>query len=167
MGITVHYKTITPEDFERLQTNPEAANSFLSSESSLSLEKSWHVIHYLLTDHPELGDHTFTDPPLGTIVLGGRSTQFQCSYGMVRYLMPEEVAIAAEALNTISLESLEVKCDAESFNSAEVYPLGRRGEWDEDEIEGEIQFLRLLYPALTNFFKEAANNGHIVLIASD
>lgn len=167
MGITVHYKTITPEDFERLKEDPETAKLFLEGESSLSLEKSWHVIHYLLTDHSELGDKTFTEPPFGNVVLGGTPTQFKCSYGTVRCLMPEEVSVTVEALNSVSLESLEAKCNAESFNDAEIYPLGRRGEWDEDEIEGEIQFLRLLYPALTNFFQQAANDGDVILIASD
>lgn len=167
MGITVHYKTITPEDFERLKHDSATAQEFLQSESPFSLEKSWHVIHYLLTAHPELGDEAFTDPPFGSIVMGGTPTQLKCSYGVVRYLSPEEVSRTTEALNSISLESLEAKCDAEDFNDAGIYPLGRRGGWDEDEIEAEIQFLRILYPSLVNFFQQAVNDGDVIIIACD
>ncbi len=167
MGITVHYKTITPEDFERLQSDPKTANLFLLEESIFSLEKSWHVIHYLLTDHFELEKKPFTDPPFGSVVMGGTPTQFECSFEVVRYLTPEEVSITSEALNKISLETLEAKCTADNFNDAEIYPLGRSGRWDEEEIEGEIRFLRILYPSLVSFFQEAASDGDVILIACD
>ena len=167
MGITVHYKTITPEDFDRLKNDPETAQLFFENESPFSLEKSWHVIHYLLTDHSRLDDEAFTDPPLGSVVMGGTSTQFGCSFGMIRYLKPEEVSVIAETLINIPLGTLESKCNPESFNDAEIYPLGRRGHWNDEEVEAEIQFLRILYPSLVSFFQQAAKDGDVVIIASD
>ncbi|MEH1942553.1 MAG: DUF1877 family protein [Nostoc sp.] len=110
MGITASYKRITPQKFSEIQNDPEAAASFFgldlddlvfdfsnpqamiaqrqkqrSDERNFSLEKDWHALHFLLTGESNLDD-TQASPPFCNVVMGGTPTQFEATYGFVRYL---------------------------------------------------------------------------------
>jgi hypothetical protein len=106
-----------------------------------------------------------TTPPLGNVVMGGNDSPFEASYGQVRYLMPTEVQSVAAALAAIPFSDLSPKFDADAFNEAELYPLGRGGGWSDDEVEAEHEALQSRYPELVAFFQQAAQTGDVVLIA--
>src|SRR5271163_2074263 len=59
--------------------NPDA-------EEGLTLEKSWHCLHYLLT-----GTAWETGTVLGKTILGGTEIGPDMGYGPARYLVPNEV----------------------------------------------------------------------------
>ena len=62
-------------------------------EDGLNLEKSWHVLHYLLTGKAEEAPG-----PLGNAILGGTEIGGDLGYGPARFLTPQqvrEVAVAA------------------------------------------------------------------------
>jgi hypothetical protein len=69
----------------------------------------------------------------------------------------------AEALGRISVEDLRARFSVESFNSAQIYPHGRRARWTAKEAESVFR----IYPRVVEFFQAAARDGDVVLLSSD
>jgi hypothetical protein len=184
MSIEASYRRITPQEFARLQGDTKAAESFFgtsledlddpekllarmeqqeSSDRYLSIGKDWHALHFLLTGDGELKPHPLPPPPLGNVVQGGAETQSSCTYGHVRSLTPDEVRAVADALGQISLQELRSRFSVASFNTAQIYPHGRRARWTAEEAESVFE----TYPRVVAFFQAAARDGDMVLLASD
>jgi hypothetical protein len=187
MSIEASYRRVTPHEFARLQSDPEAASSFFgtnlddldldnpeallammqereSSDRYLGIGTDWHALHFLLTGDGELGEHgTPPPPPLGNVVQGGTETQWDCTYGYVRSLTPAEVCAAAEAFGKISVAELRSRFSVASFNAARIYPHGRRGCWTDDEAKSVFD----IYPRVVEFFQLAAKDGDMILLSSD
>lgn len=184
MSIEASYRRITPEEFNRLQADPKAAECFFgtsledmsdpekllarmqeqeSSDRYLNIGKDWHALHFLLTGDGELKPHPLPPPPLGNVVQGGTETQWSCTYGHVRSLTPAEVRAVAEALSRISVLELRSRFSVESFNSGQIYPHGRRARWTAEEAESVFE----IYPRVVEFFQAAARDGDMVLLSSD
>lgn len=184
MSIEASYRRVTPEELKRLQGDPKTAESFFgtsldslddpkkllagmqeqeSSDRYLGIGKDWHALHFLLTGDGELKPHPLPPPPLGDVVQGGTETQWECTYGHVRSLTPDEVRAVAEALGRISVEDLRSRFSVELFNTAQIYPHGRRARWTAEEAEPVFE----IYPRLVEFFQAAARDGDMVLLSSD
>jgi hypothetical protein len=184
MSIEASYRRITVNEFARLQRDRKAADAFFglnlddlddpdkllarmreleSSDRYLGIGKDWHALHFLLTGDGELRPHAPAPPPLGNVVQGGTETKWECTYGNVRSLAPEEVKRVAEALEKISVEELRSRFSVASFNAAQIYPHGRRAAWTEDEAESVFES----YPLVVEFFQAAARDGEMILLSSD
>ena len=184
MSIEAIYRRITPAEFVKLQNDPKAAASFFGcdvealdnpeallakweeqqdSERFLSIGKDWHALHFLLTGDGELRPHPLPPPPLGNVVHGGTETEWECGYGKVRSLTPDEVSEVANALAGITVEELRSRFSVESFNTAKIYPHGRRGCWTREEAESVFG----IYPQLVEFFRAAAQAGDMVLLSNE
>jgi hypothetical protein len=184
MSIEASYRRITPEEFKRLQADPKAAESFFgtslddlddpekllarmqeqeSTDRYLGIGTDWHALHFLLTGDGELKPHPLPPPPLGNVVQGGTETEWSCTYGHVRSLTPDEVRAVADALGRISVDDLRSRFGVESFNTAQIYPHGRRARWTAEEAESLFE----IYPRIVEFFEAAASGGDIVLLSSD
>ena len=81
-------------------------------------------------------------------------------YGPPRYLRPEGVQLAAEALRAISYAELISGVDPAELSSAEVYPLG----WSEP---GALEWGRPWNDGLTPFFEAAARADDTMLVWLD
>jgi len=179
MSIEASYRRITREEFTRLQEDPEAADSFFgmnweneeellasmeeieSSDRYLSIGKDWHMLHFLLTGDGELQPHPPPPPPLGNVVQGGTETEWECTYGNVRSLAPEEVKAVADALGRISVEELRSRFRATAFAEVDIYPQG--SEWTEEDAQSAFD----IYPKVVGFFQAAAQDGDMILLSSD
>jgi hypothetical protein len=187
MSIDASYRRVTPAEFAKLQADPKAALSFFgnnldkldldnpeallarmqeqeSSDRYLGIGGDWHALHFLLTGDGELGERgTPPPPPLGNVVQGGTETEWDCTYGKVRSLTPDEVRAVASALAKISVDELRSRFSVASFNAAKIYPHGRRARWTEQEAESVFE----IYPQVVEFFSAAAQAGDMVLLSSD
>jgi hypothetical protein len=179
VGITASYAALDPEQLAALEADPERAlayfygiddpGAFMARQereeaegTRFDLRKDWHALHFLLT-----GDHRMEEglapPPLGNVVLGGRPTRFEATYGHVRVLDVDEVAAVATALEAIPVAELASRFSATELNARRIYPQPRPGGWDDRQIES----LWEAYPRLTAFFRRAATAGKIVLLSTD
>lgn len=184
MSIEASYRRVTPEEFARLQSDTKAAESFFgtnledlddpekllarmqeqdSSDRNLGIGKDWHALHFLLTGDGDLKPHPLPPPPLSNVVQGGTETQWPCTYGHVRSLTTDEVRAVADALSKISVEELRSRFSVESFNSAQVYPHGRRARWTNEDAESVFE----IYPRVVEFFQSASRDGDMILLSSD
>jgi hypothetical protein len=134
------------------------ASSESPSKTQLSIENEWQAIHYLLTGEIEF-DESQADPPLSKLVLGGTPTQFEATYGYVRYLSPDEVRELVQALRQVSRDELRARFDARG--DREIY--SQDEEWDEESWE----FLLGVLETTTRFLEEASANEQMILISSD
>lgn len=134
------------------------AGSESASKTQLSIEKEWQAIHYLLTGEVEF-DESQADPPLSNLVLGGTPTQFEATYGYVRYLPPEEVKELVQALRQVPRDDLRARFDARG--DREIY--AQKDEWDEEAWE----FLLGVLETTISFFEEASTNEQMILISSN
>jgi Domain of unknown function (DUF1877) len=117
----------------------------------LDIEKTWHIIHFLLN-----GDASDGSGPLFCAVLGGSQlTSDDLGYGSARFLDPTEVVATAKALSSISPEELWSRFDEARVRKAELY-------WS-TEPEGKGYALEN-YKALRSFFTVAAETGDAVIL---
>jgi hypothetical protein len=118
---------------------------------SLDIDKTWHVIHFLLNDHPWEGKS-----PLLEAVLGGEPlTEEDLGYGPARYLRPSQVAATAEALQRISPEQLWGRYDESRVKQADIY-------WTDDSDSKDYALEN--YQALREFFLAAAKAKEAVIV---
>jgi hypothetical protein len=120
-------------------------------EEGLSLEKSWHALHYLLTGTTEVGP-----PPLGNAILGGEEIGEERDYGRVRFLTAQQVRDVALALGSLSKEDLAERFDVKKMKAASViYPC---------RDYSEFELAQHYFEQLSRYYADAAASGNAMLL---
>lgn len=101
-----------------------------TTATSVSLEKAWHGLHYLLT-----GEVWEGSGPLAFLLAGGELVGEEEE--SPRWFSPEETAEIHQALSGVSDDKLWSRFDADEMEQQEVYP----GVWDEPEIDLKEEYL--------------------------
>ena len=157
-----NYIRIPENDLNRLLANPESIMDFLYPEDEslplpdrrLDIDKSWHIIHFLLTGETWEGKE-----PLRNVVLGGTLIgEVDVGYGPARYLTPPEVREISKALSSISESSLWARFDRQAVLDHEIYPDGWEGN------ETERGYMQGYFGQLKVFFEEAAKQNESVIL---
>lgn len=169
MGMRACYYRRSPGELERLEADPRAGSEELlddrptrGSERSVSFEKGWHALNFLLTGNAS------PSPPVGRtveeqVVGGARTSPIESAYGNLRVLDPAAVQNVARLLAGIDARELANRFDASRFNEAKIYPFGRSGQWSPERIE----LVLMVYPRLQSFFSQAAADGDAVIVGID
>ena len=123
------------------------------AEDGLNLEKSWHVLHYLLTGKTEEAP-----PPLGNAILGGEEIGKDLGYGSARFLTPQQVRDVAAALASVSKEDLVRRFDLKVMIAARIYPVK-----DASELELALQH----FEQLSRYYAGVAASGNAMLLYID
>ena len=159
MSMTGRYLQLTPAQLEAVIAEPELAAQFAFPETetgarALDIDRSWHIIHFLLNGQPWEGDE-----PLANAVLGGAELPHtDAGYGPFRYLAPHQVRELSSALRGIPFEVLWSRLDSERTEAAEIYP----GRWNNDLVER--QYVSHHYEALCSFMATAGESSNAVLL---
>jgi len=132
-------------------------------ERLFDLTNSWMAVHYLLTGEVTHPSQSRTPPPLVYVVMGGTPISDEdVGYGPPRFLTPEQVKEAGDALRDLAPEDLRGRFDITAYNAARGYPrMGQRG-WEPEDIEPLLEE----YADLRQFFIEAAGQGDALLLWS-
>jgi hypothetical protein len=124
---------------------------------TFSLEKDWHILHYILNGTAEGGDG-----PLSYVVLGGTELpdrEGTMGYGPARYLTPEQVKAAASALAAADSAELAKRFDVRDADAKRIYGLAYAGgptTISSEEVMGFVEPVR-------DFYAEAAHDGNAML----
>jgi hypothetical protein len=105
----------------------------------LDVDKSWHGIHYLLTD--AVAD---VGAPLAWVVFAPTLIGEDVGHGPARILMPHAVLEVSKALAPMTVEKLTRRCDWGVMNDRKIYPQGWRAG-DEAYIAENFNSLKKLY----------------------
>jgi hypothetical protein len=122
--------------------------------NSISLEKAWHGIHYLLAGDPWAGRGY-----RGFLVHGGIQVG-EASYGPIRVFAPHEVKEIAKLLDSISSDELWSGYSQERFEGADIYP----DIWEESEDALREEYTDY-YESLKEFVAQTASDGNSLQIA--
>jgi hypothetical protein len=118
----------------------------------LDIQKAWHGLHFLLA-----GSIDLSPEPLGQAILGGTEIGDDTGYGPPRYHDAKAVVAIADALSSISPETLGSRYDAEALNAADVYP----GGWEDEENRS---WLIDAYTDVLAFYTGVAARGNAALL---
>ena len=167
MSMIGEYARLTPAELERAVRDPDWAREFIgelaeaeaddgpgmSSARCFATEKAWHALDFLLRRLVFPVDVVFGEEDIHGADDWG--------YGPPRYLTPERVRVAAEALAAIPAEDLVGGVTPDDLAHAEIYP---DIIWVGDE---SLDFVTSHYQALVPFFQAAARDGHAMVIWID
>ena len=191
MSINAKYRRITPQELAAFQSDPSSIAAFFGTdkldrflgdeefdeaayldepspvddpERLFDLTNSWMAVHYLLTGEVTDPSQSTTPPPLVYVVMGGTPISDEdVGYGPPRYLTPEQVKEAADALSDLAPEDLRGRFDVAAYNAADGYPMMRPTGWEPEDVEPLLEE----YADLRQFFKETAEQGDALLLWSD
>ncbi|MGV9626477.1 YfbM family protein [Streptomyces sp. NPDC003487] len=166
MSIIGEYLRVTAAELERAIRDPDWALELVeelrdaqeetepapAEARHFSTYKTWDLLRFLLERdgfpvNVIHGEHSFAEDS-------------DWGYGPPRYLRPDRVRLAAEALRATSYTQLIAGVDPSELTRAEVYPLG----WTEP---GSLEWAHPWYDDLTQFFEAAAKADQAMLLWLD
>jgi hypothetical protein len=155
-----NYVWVKPGQLDKLINGPGGVPEFLDSEfdsdNYLNIDKSWEELHYLLTGSAYEGE-----PPLSYVVLGGKelgsADENEYPYGQPRYITPEQVQEANQALQELDMDKLRRRYNAAPGQDEAYVELS--GDDDDELPEDILYFLN----EITAFFKKAAESGEAIV----
>lgn len=166
MSMIGEYLRVTAAELDRAIQDPDWALDFVEEVQDAEEEtepapadarhfstyKTWDLLRFLLARAEFPVDVIHGEEPF--------AEDEDWGYGPPRYLRPERVRLAAEALRATSYDQLISGVDPAELTSAEVYPLGWR---DPDALE----WGRPWYDGLTQLFEAAARGDEAMLVWLD
>ncbi len=159
MGMICKVFIVTPQTATQLVANPADLNDVLASLDStdhvLSLEKSWHGLHFVLTGTAWQGS-----PPLNILAGGGTAIGSEdLDFVPARMLDPSGVSELHAALSAFSQEDFMRNFDPVALSEANVYPT----IWDEPPASLIAEY-NLYLNALKAHVQRAAEAGQALLV---
>jgi Domain of unknown function (DUF1877) len=160
MSMICELYIVPAETAQQLLVEPDNVYALLESleesDLMLSLEKSWHGLHFVLTGTAWEGD-----PPLNLLVVGGVPIGDEdVGYGPARVLDPTGVTALHEALTGFLDADFNRNFDLSALLQADIYP----NIWDEP--------LETLQQEYGDYFREmkahvqrASEAGQAILVA--
>jgi hypothetical protein len=150
---------IPAQTARQLAADPGGVHAVLrsleGSDSVLSLEKSWHGLHFTLTGTAWAGN-----PPLNLLAAGGTPVGDEdVGYGPARVISPSEVVALNAALAAFTEADFDRDFDPAKLGAAEVYPQ----IWDEplEDLKQEYGgYLR----EMKAHVREAAEAGRALMV---
>ncbi|MDG6105235.1 YfbM family protein [Dactylosporangium aurantiacum] len=165
MGMDLIGRRLSAGELRAVLADPAAVDELLYGdldddeadmpEPELDLDRSWHVVHFLLT-----GTAWEVTQGAGEAVLGGVEIGEDGGYGPARLLDAATVRRIAAALDTLDVDALCARFDPAAMTAADLYP---------DTLRlgpGDVRsFLDPYLADLRRFYATAATNGEAVLLA--
>lgn len=129
---------------------PRAAKAY----PTLSLDKAWHGVHYLLCGEAEPGATLLSQAVLGGTALGDDDEGFS-GYGPARYFTVTQVAELTDTLKQPDVESeFAARFDPQRMSDLGIYPGWRAGDAD---------WLLDSFRRLRDFYSNASADGHAIV----
>ncbi|MFE2046768.1 YfbM family protein [Streptomyces sp. NPDC059477] len=163
MGMTGEYVRLTAAELDRALGDPEWARERVGELAEAadavegpvpeprlhSTEKTWHALDFLLRRRAFPVDIVFGEDDLPGAAEWG--------HGPPRYLTPDRVRLAAEALAALTPEALDEDVNPADLTAAEIYP----HIWERD---GTLDWVTAEYQELARFFRIAARYRQAVVL---
>ncbi|BDA70001.1 hypothetical protein CAL7716_041670 [Calothrix sp. PCC 7716] len=167
MSMVGNYMHISQAELEHLIKNKNEVSEFIYPEntskeyknSELYIDKSWHLIHFLLTGSAWNGNET-----LRNLTIGGEKLcepKFTPVGDSVRYLLPNQVLATYELVKNITSDELWSRFNAKAATDAYIYPIGF---WSESSEEFIKEYVLDYFEKLKHFFKTGAEENQAILI---
>jgi len=162
MSMCGSYLWVTHDQLDQVLNEPESVLDLLFPDDDsefeagryLDIDKSWQLIHFLLT-----GDASGGDEPWCNVVMGGQEIgDVEVVYGPARFLLPDQVGEVDAALSSMTEDALWSRFDPQAIRKAEIYPEGWNGS------ESDRTYVLNHFKNLKAFFRDAAHAQEPVLL---
>ena len=155
MSMTLLLAPTTDDTIDALLAEPETLEDFLEQAGdTLHLDKSWHILHFLLT-----GDAGAAAGPLGFLLGGGEALEdVDVGFAAARVFDAAEVAEIASALAALDWSDLLARWDTEAIRAAEIDAV------DPDATLAEQQYAAGHHAQLQAFMRELAAAGLAMIV---
>jgi len=147
MGMVAQFKVISKEDTKIITEDPSQIAVILFPEDAedpfkdqLSLDKEWHVIHYILC-----GSDSPNGTALGDAILGGSAVGGDLGYGPARLILPDQIKTINSALTAVDFHELCQNVNRDSSIVKELYSADALEEDTDYVLEKYFQKLVKLY----------------------
>lgn len=135
-----------------------AGTSPAGAHTSLSLDKAWHGLHYVLCGQPEPGTTLLSQAVLGGSGIGDDDEGFS-GYGPARFFTVAEVAELARTLSRPEVESEAARrFDVVRMSELKIYP-----GWQVSNAANELEWIMDAFRRLRDFHAEAASKGRAIV----
>ncbi|WP_020470572.1 YfbM family protein [Zavarzinella formosa] len=153
MGMICSLLAIPEPTAREVMANPAGIRALLAARTDpgrrLSLEKSWHGLHFALTGSAYKGDES-----LNFLVSGGEPIGNEdVGYGPARVLFTDGVARLNQALAAVDDESFQRRFNTPALEAANIYPQ----IWDEP-LEELLEEYGGYFQELKEFIRQAAKD---------
>ncbi len=159
MGMYCTLRAVGADEIRRLRETPESAFDPAAGPTgnTVSLEKAWHGLHFLLSGSAWEGEG-----PLGFLLAGGESLGGEDSDDEPgdRFFSPDETKALDHALANVSDEQLWARFDPERMTEESIYP----GIWDEAESDLREEYLAY-FQAMKELIHRASSANQGILIS--
>jgi hypothetical protein len=149
MSMNLSLKQASELELARVAREGVDEETLMNGRGTLDLDKSWHVLHYLLT-----GSAWDGPMPAAALLSGGREVGEDLGYGPARALNAQETKAFAQFLSTQSESQLVKKIDVAKMEQLEIYAA------DQDSGEDVEHY----FPQLKSYVADAAAKGQGLLI---
>jgi hypothetical protein len=149
MSMNLSMKRASELELARMAREGVDEDVLMGADGALELDKSWHVLHYVLTGAAWDGPM-----PAAALLSGGREVGEDLGYGPARALSAKETQAFAQFLAAQSEASLVKKLNVPKMQSMDIYCA------DEDSEED----LNHYFPQLKSYVSNAAAKGQGLLI---
>ena len=156
MGMIGYFYRADAAEVERLRADTAPLWEDAADGKLLDVDKSWHVIHYVLTGSAW---ETCPDDPLSQLVLGGEALREEdLGYGPARVLDAVTVRQIADALKSWDQPHFRASFDMKSMLEDNIYPL-----MDDEDEETLFDYTWHYFELLKTFLHNAAERGDCIL----
>lgn len=151
---------VVPEDeASRIQEDADVFDELTQVDDpkleSVSLEKAWHGLHFLMTGTAWEGKG-----PLGFLVTGGELLEdLDAGYGPPRLFSAKQVVEIVDAMKQLDHDQLWSRFDAQAMENEGIYP----GVWDEPKEELREEYT-MHFDSLENLLQSAMASKHGILV---
>jgi hypothetical protein len=138
-------------------TDPVPPLEPLQESDSLSIDKTWHALHFLFSGTAAEGK-----PPADFLVAGGAPIgDVDVGYGPARCFTPAEVRSIAAFLEQQKEEELRARIDLKAMEKLDIYP----SVWSEDtDVDEEWEYLVTSFREMKQFVNEAAQAHQSMIV---
>ena len=149
MSMNLSMKHASELELARMAREGVDEDTLMNAADALELDKSWHVLHFLLA-----GSAWDGPLPAAALLTGGREVGEDLGYGPARALSAKETQAFAQFLGAQSEAALVKKIDVPKMQSLDIYCA------DDDSEED----LNHYFPQLKSYVTDAAAKGQGLLI---
>jgi hypothetical protein len=159
--MAVCFAAVAPETLVRLRAEPDEVENYLhpgdgsDAPHATDVDKAWHGIHYLLTGTAWEGR-----APFCWAIMGAEDIGPDLGMGSARLVTPDQVVRLAAALDSLTIDELSARYDAQQMQALDIYPAKIWGDSD------SLEYLLDNFQLMLDFYRDAAARGDGVLLWS-
>lgn len=161
MSVIFHLLSIDLETASQFKNSTLDIPTFLyedgGNDRALDIDKSWQVIHFVLTG--KTGQESeVEDSVISNVIFGGEEVGEDVGYGAAHLIEPKKVKTIAEELEKLPPEKFVEMFAGHDFSTVKLYA------FHVEDLEDEIEYASSFFEQVREYYLGAANRNEFMLL---